>query len=75
MRNANSIVATRNLRCAFLAPAGLLAEKGYARRPALGSAHFGWVFAGFPFADWPCLLAFCFLLLSLSFLPPLSPIA
>lgn len=34
-------------------------------------AHFN---GFFPFADCPCLIAFCFLVLSLSFLPPLSPI-
>ena len=39
-----------------------------------GAVHFGRFLSCFAFAVCACLFAFCFLLLSLSFLPPLSPI-
>ena len=42
--------------------------------PQSGPVHFGRFFSCFAFAACSCLFAFCFLLLSLSFLPPLSPI-
>jgi len=50
-------------------------------RPSSGTHSHGPADAGFdyldgffPLDDWSCVAAFCFLLLSLSFLPPLSPI-
>jgi len=40
-----------------------------------GPRHFGRFLSCFPFMTCSCFVAFCFLLLSLSFFPPLSPIA
>ena len=64
----------RTLFLGFAHPPGSRPKEPYLWSINRGPVHFGRFLSCFVFAVCCCLIAFCFLLLSLSFLPPLSPI-